>query len=374
MVETASLTLAVRQGFSSGFRIDASLDVNLPAGTILVLFGPSGAGKTTILRQIAGLERPAAGTIRFDGETWCDTARQVWQPPQRRRIGLVSQEPTLFPHLTVRENLHYGIRSRSDLAPVRSRSDPDLSPIAEIERMLGIGDLGNRYPAALSGGEAQRVALARALAPDPRLLLLDEPFASLDAPTRLRLRRDVRSLLQTTGTPAILVTHDRAEALAMGDTVAVIVGGRVRQVGPVSDVFSRPADAEIAASLGIEAVLPARVVGSSGGVIEVSVGDVTLHVAEREAMAPGTSVYACVRAEDVTLETRAPGQASTRNHLAGHVVSIASEGPIDRVTLNCGFALDALITRRSREELGLTAGTAVTAAIKATSVHLVPRL
>jgi len=239
--------------------------------------------------------------------------------------------------------------------------------------MLGIGDLGNRYPAALSGGEAQRVALARALAPDPRLLLLDEPFASLDAPTRLRLRRDVRALLQTTGTPAILVTHDRAEALAMGDTVAVIVGGQVRQVGPISDVFSRPADAEVAASLGIEAVLPARVIGSSGGVIEVAVGDVTLHVAEREPMAPGTGVYACVRAEDVTLETRASGQASTRNHLAAHVVSIASEGPIDRVTLNCGFALDALITRRSREELGLAPGTAVTAAIKATSVHLVSR-
>jgi molybdate transport system ATP-binding protein len=248
-----------------------------------------------------------------------------------------------------------------------------LTPLQKLRGCWESGDLGNRYPAALSGGEAQRVALARALAPDPRLLLLDEPFASLDAPTRLRLRRDVRALLQTTGTPAILVTHDRAEALAMGDTVAVIIGGRVRQVGQISDVFSRPADAEIAASLGIETVLPARVVGSSGGVIEVAVGEVTLHVAEREPMAPGTGVYACVRAEDVTLETRSPGHASTRNHLAAHVISIASEGPIDRVTLDCGFTLDALITRRSREELGLAPGAPVTAAIKATSVHIVPR-
>ena len=245
--------------------------------------------------------------------------------------------------------------------------------VEEIVMMLGIADLGNRYPRALSGGEAQRVALARALAPDPRLLLLDEPFASLDAPTRLRLRREVRALLQTTGTPAILVTHDRTEALAMGDTVAVVIGGRVRQVGPVSDVFGRPADAEIAASLGIEAVLPAHVVASSGGVIEVAVGAVILHVAEREPIAPGSDVYACIRAEDVTLETRSPGQASTRNHLAAHVVSIASEGPIERVTLDCGFALDALITRRSREELNLAPGAQVTAAIKATSVHLVPR-
>jgi molybdate transport system ATP-binding protein len=239
--------------------------------------------------------------------------------------------------------------------------------------MLGIGDLGNRYPRALSGGEAQRVALARALAPDPRFLLLDEPFASLDTPTRLRLRRQVRALLQTTGTPAILVTHDRTEALAMGDTIAVLIGGRVRQVGPASDVFNRPADADVAASLGIDAVLPGRVAGSSGGLIEVSVGDVMLHVAEREPAAAGAEVYVCVRAEVVTLETRASGHVSTRNHLAARVVSIASEGPIERVSLDCGFALDALITRRSREELNLAPGSAVTAAIKATSIHLVPR-
>jgi molybdate transport system ATP-binding protein len=240
--------------------------------------------------------------------------------------------------------------------------------------LLGITDLENRYPRALSGGEAQRVALARALTPGPRLLLLDEPFASLDAPTRLRLRREVRALLQTTGTPAILVTHDRTEALAMGDAVAVVIGGRVRQVGPISDVFGRPSDVDVAASLGIEAVLPARVIASSGGVLEVSVDQVILHVAERESIAPGADVYACIRAEDVTLETRSPGQVSTRNHLAARVVGIASEGPIDRVSLDCGFALDALITRRSREEMQLTPGAPVTAAIKATSVHLVPRI
>jgi molybdate transport system ATP-binding protein len=374
MAEAASLSLSVTQDFASGFRIDASLDVDLAAGSMLVLFGPSGAGKTTILRQIAGLERPTTGTIRFDGEVWCDTAGQTWCPPQCRRTGVVFQEPTLFPHLTVRNNIKYGLRNLGGQTGVRMGVRPPSDPVAEIERMLGIADLGNRYPAALSGGEAQRVALARALAPDPRLLLLDEPFASLDAPTRLRLRRDLRTLLLTTGTPAILVTHDRAEALAMGDTIAVVVGGRLRQVGAVSDVFNRPADAEIAASLGIEAVLPASVTGSSDGLIEVSVGGAVLHVAEREPLAAGAAVYACVRAEDVTLETRAPGQASTRNHLAARIVSIASEGPIERVTLDCGFTLDALITRRSREELGLVPGNEVTAAIKATSIHLVPRV
>jgi molybdate transport system ATP-binding protein len=139
-------------------------------------------------------------------------------------------------------------------------------------------------------------------------------------------------------------------------------------------VFSRPADAAIAASLGIEAVLPARVTGSTGGLMRVQIGDVTLHVVERDPVATGADVYACIRAEDVTLETGPSGQASPRNHLAARVVAIASEGPIDRVMLDCGFAFDALITRQSREELHLAPGAQVTAAIKATSIHLVPRV
>jgi molybdate transport system ATP-binding protein len=373
------LQVAVEQRFASGFVVAAALDVEIAAGSMLVLFGPSGAGKTTILRQIAGLERPERGTIRFDGELWCDSARQQWTPPQSRRVGVVFQEPTLFPHLTVRDNIRYGIKSDGHRIHIGCASDAHrmhvgcTSDAADIATMLGIGDLENRYPRALSGGEAQRVALARALATGPRLLLLDEPFAALDAPTRLRLRRDVRALLQTTGTPAILVTHDRIEALAMGDLAAVVIGGRVRQVGPIADVFSRPADADVAASLGVEAVLPARVLGSSAGIIEVAVEAVMLHVAERDPIAAGSPVYACIRAEDVTLETRASGQASTRNHLPGRIVHIASEGPIDRVTLDCGFALDALITRRSRQDMRLDAGVDVTVAIKATSIHLVPR-
>jgi len=382
--EGPALQVDVEQRFASGFSVCASLDVMLRPGSVLVLFGPSGAGKTTILRQIAGLERPDAGTIRFGREVWCDIAGQQWRPPQERRVGVVFQEPTLFPHLTVRDNIRYGVRPGTDPGQTRVRppSDPGLSrsgspsgrdQVAEIARVLGIADLENRYPRALSGGEAQRVALARALTPGPRLLLLDEPFAALDAPTRLRLRREVRALLHATGTPALLVTHDRTETLAMGDAVAVVIGGRVRQIGPVSDVFSRPADVAVAASLGIEAVLPARVVASAGGVLEVRVENVVLHVAERDPIAPGSDVYACIRAEDVTLETRSPGLASTRNHLAARVVSILSEGPIDRIALDCGFPLDALITRRSREELNLTPGAQVTAAIKATSVHLVPR-
>jgi molybdenum ABC transporter ATP-binding protein len=379
-----ALHLEVAQRFRSGFELVATLDAELPAGSILVLFGPSGAGKSTLLRHVAGLERPESGVIRFDGETWCDTAGHIWRASQARRIGLVFQEPALFPHLTVRANVAYGVRAGSDpdQTRIRSGSDPDQtrirpgSEMAEIASMLEVRDLGNRYPRQLSGGEAQRVALARALGPAPRLLLLDEPFAALDAPTRSRLRRDVRALLHRTGTPAILVTHDRSEALAMGDSIAVVIGGRIRQVGAVAAVFSRPNDAQVAAALGVEAVLPARIVAASDGLFSVAVNDVVLHVAERdegEPVAVGSDVYACIRAEDVTVEIRTSEKASVRNHLAGRVVSIASEGAVERVTLDCGLPLDALITRRSREDLNLAPGSAVTAAVKATSIHLVPR-
>ena len=381
MDQAAAVTLHVRleRRFSGGFLLSASLDADLRGGAMLVLFGPSGAGKTTILRQIAGLERPDTGVVRFGDEVWCETTRSVWQPPQSRGAAIVFQEPTLFPHLTVRDNIRYGIRHAVSIQDqiqdqIQDRIlDRSRIAVAEIATMLGVAGLENRYPRALSGGEAQRVELARALATRPRLLLLDEPFAALDAPTRVRLRRDVRSLLQTTGTPAILVTHDRTEALAMGDLIAVVIDGRIRQVGAVADVFTRPHDAGVAAALGVEAVLPGRVVAVGGGLVQIAVGDLVLHAAERESIAAGADVYACIRAEDVTIETRSPGQASTRNHLAARVVAIATEGPVDRVTLDCGVALDALITRRSREEMQLSAGAQVTAAVKATAIHVVPR-
>ena len=372
MGQTASLNVAVEQRFTSGFAVSTALDVSFAPGSILVLFGPSGAGKTTILRQIAGLERPDTGTIRFNDDVWCDLAVRRWCAPQERRVGVVFQAPTLFPHLTAWENIRYGVGP----VPNRGRTGvgPGSDPVERIATLLGVTDLKNRLPRELSGGQAHRVALARALAPEPRLLLLDEPFAALDAPTRLRLGKEVRGLLHQTGTPAVLVTHDRAEALAMGDLVAVVIHGRVRQVGPIADVFSRPADIDVAASVGIEAVLPAHVVESSSGLLSVNVHDVVLQVADRDRTAPGSEVYACIRAEDVTLEVQMAGQASTRNHLSARVVAITPDGPIDRVSIDCGFPLDALITRRSCEELHLTPGARVAAAIKATSIHLIPKL
>lgn len=361
-----ALTLDVEKRFDGGAVVGPAFDVALAKGRVLVLFGPSGSGKTTSLRMIAGLERPDRGVIRYDGQTWFDGARRVWWPPQRRRMGYVFQQPALFPHLSVRANVEFGVADRS--AEARTRT-------AALMARLGIEGLSARLARGLSGGEAQRVALARALAPSPGLLLLDEPFAAVDTPARGRLRADLRALLRQADVPAVLVTHDRNEALAVGDLIAVLIGGRVRQIGGVTDVFSRPVDVDVAAAAGVETVVAATVTEATGDLLTVRIGpttlDAVLHGAD--AIAPGADVLACIRAEDVTLEQEPAAGSSARNHLRGRIVSIDPDGSLDKVTLDCGFPLVALITHRSREAMELAPGLALAAAIKATAVHVVPR-
>jgi molybdate transport system ATP-binding protein len=356
------LSVAVEKRFAGGASVAAAFGV--PEGALVtVLFGPSGSGKTTVLRSIAGLEQPERGAIRFGDETWVDTERGVMVEPQRRGIGFLFQDYALFPHLTVRRNIAYGI-GHLGLAERETR-------LRELADLLGIGSLMGRYPGKLSGGERQRVALARTLAPRPRLLLLDEPLSALDAPARERLRRELRRLLLHVGIPAVVVTHDRTEALAFGDRLVVMDGGRVRQAGKVHEVFSRPADFSVAHIAGVETVLPATVVETTEGIARVRIG-------ERELMAVAAGevsgdVYACIRAEDVMLELGEAPLSSARNRIAARVQELSPEGPLIRVTLDCGFDLAALVTKQSAERLNLAEGVTVTAVVKAPSVHLVPR-
>jgi molybdate transport system ATP-binding protein len=354
--------------FANGTDIRASLARTLAPGAILVLFGPSGAGKTTILRAVAGLLRPDRGRIESAGVVWFDSTANLSMSPQARRIGYVAQDTALFPHLTSRNNVEYGLRGLS--ASVR-RHNADAAI-----RLVGVGGLEHRLPRHLSGGEAQRVALARALAPSPALLLLDEPFGALDGTTRRALRGDLRAALRATGTSAILVTHDRLEALAMGDDLAVMVDGEVRQTGAVAELFRRPADPAVARALGVETVVPAIVEDGSDGLVGLRIGTARLVAIGPPGCRPGASVFACMRAEDVLVQRADGGLAhgSVRNHLRGVVVEIEPEGAIDRVTIDCGFRLMAAITHQSREELGLAAGSVVEAAIKATAIHVVPML
>mgnify|MGYP000845569653 FL=1 len=226
-------------------------------------------------------------------------------------------------------------------------------------------------PRELSGGQQQRVALARAVAPRPLLLLLDEPLSALDAPTRLHLRDELRSLLKQLALPSIIVTHDWAEALTLGDVMAVISAGDVLQVGAPIDVFSRPQNADVARVVGVETVVKGRVIEATGGMLRVSVNGTTLMALEAESVGP--DVFACIRAEDVVLEQGRASGSSARNHLTGTVQSVTMLGASARVTLDCGFPLVATVTRSTVEEFKLTQGLVITAAIKAGAVHLVSR-
>jgi len=242
----------VEKAFGSTRAVNgATLEVG--AGELVALLGPSGSGKTTLLRVIAGFEEPDAGRVAIAGRPVAGNG--AWIEPEHRRIGMVFQDGALFPHLTVAGNVGFGA------------SRPER--VAECLDLVGLADRGGSYPHELSGGEAQRVALARALAADPDVVLLDEPFASLDAGLRESLRVEVTQILRTAGTSALLVTHDQAEALSLAGTVAVMRAGRVEQVGTPEEIYERPSSRWLAEFLGEADVLPGT---ASGGVVECELG------------------------------------------------------------------------------------------------------
>jgi molybdate transport system ATP-binding protein len=349
--------------FRDGPCIEGKLTLPADAFTVTVLFGPSGAGKTTVLRCLAGLERPDQGVIRCGSDVWFDSGRRLCLSPQRRNVGYLSQDYALFPHLTIEKNVGYGLGQ----SPAAERD----RRVRELLELLGLGGLERRYPRQLSGGQQQRVALARAVARRPRLLLLDEPLSALDGPTREQLRRELRRWLAAMDVPTLLVTHDRSEALALGDAVVIMDEGRVCQSGPVEEVFSRPSSVAAARIVGVETVLPAEVVGLNEGLAEVLIGAVRLHALAKE-MQLGKA-FVSIRAEEVILETGNDRRGSPCNRLPARVCAIGREGPMVRLTLDCGFPLIALVPRQACEELHPQPGASVTIQIKACSVHLIGR-
>jgi len=228
------------------------LDLTVSTGMLAGVLGPSGCGKTTLLRVIAGFERPDAGTVIVGGRTVAGPGVDV--PPERRRVGIVPQEGALFPHLPVAGNVGFGLPRGADRA----------ARVAEVLELVGLPGYGGRMPHELSGGQQQRVALARALAPKPALVLLDEPFSSLDTGLRATVRDEVRAVLRAAGATAVLVTHDQQEALSMADTVAVVRDGRVVQAAPPDELYRAPADLGVAMFVGEAVVLPGR--AADGGV------------------------------------------------------------------------------------------------------------
>ena len=361
-----ALTLHFRKTFPKGALIDADLEVELNPPTVTVLFGPSGSGKTTILRALAGLERSTDAFIHFGREVWVDHKNGEFIPPQRRRIGFLFQDYALFSHLTVTGNIRYGLRGLS--------AREQQLRIDQLLERFQIQDLAARYPDQLSGGQKQRVALARTLAPQPRLLLLDEPLSALDGPTRETLRGELRRLLSSLSIPVLLVTHDRVEALALGDQVAIVNEGRIVQHASIEEVFRRPLTPAIAKIVAVETVQRARVLQADEELVAVAVGETRLLAAASDFPKDAAEAFVCIRAENVLLlKSGEAVSASARNRLPAIVKSLIREGPMWRIDLDCGFALTALLTRQACEELALQENDRVLAMIKATNIHLISR-
>jgi iron(III) transport system ATP-binding protein len=259
--------------------------LSLEKGEILALVGPSGCGKTTTLRLIAGFEQPDSGRVVLDGRLVAGNG--VFVPPERRGIGMVFQEHALFPHLTVIENVSFGLAN----LPRQAQEQAALSML----KLLGLERLARRYPHELSGGERQRAALARALAPQPVVLLLDEPFSSLDADLRLQIREEVRAILKEIGATAIFVTHDQEEALFMGDRLAVFNHGRLEQIGTPEEIFHSPATRFVAEFMGQTDFLCGEVTSQG---IRTEIGTLSQQV----DLPVGTLVEIAVRADDITFE------------------------------------------------------------------------
>jgi molybdate transport system ATP-binding protein len=339
----AALTADFRLGLRS-----IELRLALAVERTVALVGPSGAGKTSVLRVVAGLARPDAGRVGLDDKTWVDVEHGVVLPPEERRIGLVFQEYALFPHLSVRQNVAFGGKGRVD----------------ELLERFRLTELAAARPRELSGGERQRVALARALARDPGVLLLDEPLSALDAHTKAEVRVELEELLRGLQLPTLIVTHDYEDAAALADTVGVLVEGRLRQLGTPEELVANPADPFVASFTGAN-LLRGRAASLEDGLtsVRLETGDVVYSTDQAHGEV-GVVVYPW----DVAVG-RVQIEGSALNLIAGEVASVVPVG--NRVRVRIG-PLTAEVTAASAERLELALGGRAYASFKATGTRLVP--
>ena len=344
-----------------GFALDVAFSAE--QGRVTALFGASGAGKSATVRAIAGMDRPDRGHIRVRGETFFDHDARRHLPPQRRRLGYVFQDAKLFPHLSVRGNLLYGWRR----APAAERR----IGFAEVVELLGIGELLARRPNALSGGERQRVALGRALLAQPRLLLMDEPLAALDAPRRAEILPFIERLRDTLDLPIIYVSHAIEEVVRLADTLVVLEAGRVLAAGPLIDTMRRPELRAVVGGFDFGAVLEAVVLAHEDRyaltVLETPGGQIRV---PRLNGQPGLRVRVRIRARDAALALDPPLRSSVVNVLTGTVADWQPQdvaGALVRVDLG-GAELLASVTRLSIERLGIAPGLPVHVLVKAVAL------
>jgi len=352
MIKIRDLNFALAPGFGLSVpRLD------IPQGRVFAIIGPNGAGKTTLLNVLALFQESGAGSLEIMGKDAYDPRNKLFL---RRSMSFVFSQPYLL-NDTVYRNV---------ALPLKLRGEPDEGRVAEMLELFKISAFKDRNANTLSQGERHRVTLARAFVTKPGLVLLDEPFSSLDARIKDTIMHDLRVIFKAAGTTVVLVTQDQGEALTLCDSMAVMKAGRILQHGSPQDIFARPASAEVADFVGVETILPGSVTGKEDNLCSVSAGGKTLEVIA--GCAVGDSVLVCVRPEDVTV-SKNPDAGSMRNHFGARIISVDPWRLEYKVGLDCGFSLMAAVTKQSVEGMGLKPGMAVFASFKATAAHLIKR-
>ncbi len=351
----------------SGLRVSRGgtpvLDIpefSVAKGEFLSIIGPNGTGKSTLLVSLAGLVKREAGELSFQGRR-VDNGTEVLA--FRRRVAMVFQEPLLF-DATVYDNVASGLK-------IRGMGRSRIRPVVEENLALfGISHLSSRSARKISGGEAQRTSLARAFATDPELILLDEPFASLDPPTKESIIEDLGHVMRIKHTTAIMATHDRMDALRLSSRIAVMDGGRIVQIGTPSSVIHQPVNETVALFVGVETMLAGEVRGSSGGVLEVGINHQSIY--GTGAFSLGERVMCFIRPESVMVfPADYAADSSARNVFPGTVTKIQTIGLLFRIQIDCGFPLSAHVTQQAMDDLHIETGMRIVAVFKATAVHVI---
>jgi len=328
------------------------MNLKVESGEYFVILGPTGAGKTLFLELIAGFHSPDSGKIRIDGK---EVTRL---PPEKHSLVFVYQDYSLFPHMSVKKNIEFGMRMKK----IKSKEK-----LFEIARDLKINHLLDRHPLTLSGGEQQRVALARALVTDPEVLLLDEPLSALDPRTQESARELLLAIHKKKKLTVLHITHDQTEARIMADRIAIIMDGKLRQVGTPEEIFEKPVDSQVASFVGFENMLNGRVISAEGGLLRIEAGKIIIEASGDIEV--GSQVHAFLRPENIVL-SKTSAQSSVRNSIQGRVTEVWVLGALIRVKVDCGIFLNTLITRQSAEEMGILPGIPVYVQFKASSVHV----
>ena len=366
-VTSAMLTAQIRKELPSASAPSFVLDVSMEASAgITILFGPSGAGKSTLLDCIAGLAPPDTGCVALGGEVLFDSARGIELPPQARRVAYVFQTLALFPHLSVEENVAYGLNALTEQGRRRR--------VREILSAFRVEKLWKHKPGEISGGEKQRIALARSLVTEPRVLLLDEPLTGLDAELKSAIVDDLRAWNAAKRIPILYVTHSREEVDALGDRVIALENGHVMSSGTPMDVLDAPRRKRLAQAAGFENLLAGTVLDlrEADGVMRVRLGETACEIEVPLGYAAvGNRVRVAIRAGDILLATEQPRGLSARNILEGQVASLEQRGTMIIARVDCGVSFVAHVTPGAVRSLELTAGRKVWLVLKTHSCHLV---